>query len=62
MVYLLHSESQETTATNVFIFFFRKAAPVQNTSREQNEATFIRVKGQDKVAKDEKVPIKSIQH
>ena len=43
-------------------FFFRKAAPVQNTSREQNEATFIRVKGQDKVAKDEKVPIKSIQH
>ena len=62
MVYLLHSESQETTATNVFIFFFWNAAPVENTSREQNEATFIRVKDQDKVAKDEKVPVKSIQH
>ena len=31
-------------------------------SRKQNKATFIRVEGQDKVAKDEKVPIKSIQH
>ena len=41
MVYLLHSDSQETTATNVFIFFFRNAAPVETTSREQNEATFV---------------------